>query len=83
MFVFFLYGSHFLDTSHEVSYCNASVLRSWCQVLHRDIQICFYELAGRIGRSIVEAVSVSCLGPAELFAMEYALINFFLFLFKI
>lgn len=61
--------------------CNASVLRLWSQVLHGDIQICFYELAGSFERSIVEAVSESCLAPAELFAVEYALIIFFLIFF--
>lgn len=60
-----------------VLYCNASVLRLG------DIQICFCELTGRIERSIVEAVSESCLGPAKLFAVEYALINFFPFFFNL
>lgn len=61
-----------------VLYYDASVLRPLCQVLHGDIHICFYELTGRIERSTVEAVSESCLGPAELFAVDYALNNFYL-----
>lgn len=41
------------------------------------MQICFYELNGRIEEGIVEAGNKSQLGPTELFAVDYALIKFF------